>query len=95
MTFLISAAIVGFGFGSNFVVYAAQVATAFGVEAVGTVYPFVFMFYGFSGITGPIAGGWLFDRTGSYTASILVAASLAALGAIGTTLLAPRPVKAV
>lgn len=90
VTFLIAAAAVGFGFGSNFVVYAAQVATSFGIDAVGTVYPFVFVFYGLSGITGPVVGGWLFDRTGNYTASILVAAALAAIGAISTTLLSPR-----
>ncbi len=95
ITFLIVTIIVAFGFGSNFVVYAAQVAATFGVEAVGTVYPFVFMFYGFSGITGPYAGGWLYDQTGKYTASILVAASLAAIGAVMTTVLAPKTEKAM
>ncbi len=90
ITFLIAAAVVGFGFGSNFVVYAAQVAASFGVDAVGTVYPFVFMFYGFAGITGPYIGGRLFDLTHNYTISILVAAVIAAGGAVATTLMSTR-----
>lgn len=93
VAFLIAAALVGFGFGANFVIYAAQVATTYGAEAVGTVYPFVFLLYGLSGITGPIVGGWLFDKTGNYTASIAVAASLAALGAIVTTALSASSAK--
>lgn len=88
--FILAALAVGFGFGANFVIYAAQVAATFGVEAVGTIYPTVFIVYGLSGITGPIAGGWLYDRTGNYATSIVVAASVAALGALGTALLHER-----
>jgi len=88
--FALAALAVGFGFGANFVIYAAQVAATFGVEAVGTIYPMVFIVYGLSGITGPVAGGWLYDRTGNYTTSITVAACVAALGMFGTALLTPR-----
>jgi OFA family oxalate/formate antiporter-like MFS transporter len=82
--------LVGFSFGGNLVIYAAQVAATFGIAAVGTVYPLVFQSYGLSGITGPIMGGWIFDRTGSYTLSILVAATIAGLGVIGTAILRER-----
>ncbi len=61
----VSAAI-GFGFGSCFVVYAAQVAARYGSHRVATVYPLVFLAYGVSGLAGPLLGGWLYDITESY-----------------------------
>lgn len=81
--FWLMAAMVGFGFGACFVVYAAHVATCFGIERFASVYPAVFLFYGFSGILGPLAGGTLFDRTGSYLPAIAVAVFVAAFGAWG------------
>ncbi len=82
--FLAGAALVGFGFGSNFVVYAAQVASHYGVSRVGAVYPMVFFLYGISGVLGPLTGGWLYDATGSYLPAILAAAALAGAGSLGS-----------
>lgn len=80
--FPLIAALVGFGFGSCFVVYAAQVAERFGARAVGKVYPLVFISYGISGLTAPFIGGWFFDLWGTYLPAILTAAALTALAAL-------------
>lgn len=87
-TFSLVASLIGFGFGACFVVYAAQVAAEYGPNAVGTVYPFIFLSYGSSGILGPTVGGALFDKTGNYAASLGVAALITALGIAATVLLA-------
>lgn len=81
--FWLMAAAVGFGFGACFVVYAAHVATHFGVERLASVYPAVFIFYGLSGVLGPLAGGMLFDYTGSYLPAIVTAVFVAGFGAWG------------
>jgi OFA family oxalate/formate antiporter-like MFS transporter len=81
----------GFGFGACFVLYAAEVATRWGIDHVGSVYPLVFLAYGLSGILGPVTGGWLFDLTGDYGPAVLVAAGLTVGGAAAVTALhAPR-----
>jgi OFA family oxalate/formate antiporter-like MFS transporter len=80
--FVVVAFLAGFGFGACFVVYMAQTANEFGAENMAAVYPFVFLAYGFSGIVGPTAGGWLYDISGNYFAAILVGAGVVLLGAI-------------
>lgn len=80
--FILISTFIGFGFGANFVLYATYVAQKFGSTGVGTVYPLVFLFYGISGILGPVAGGYLFDVTGSYLPSIIVASVVALLGVV-------------
>lgn len=89
-TFALAAALTGFGFGACFVVYAAQVAAEYGPNAIGNVYPIIFLAYGFSGVLGPPVGGALFDRTGGYSASLVIAALITALGIAATILLARR-----
>jgi len=88
--FIAAAAAVGFAFGACFVIYAAEVASHWGIEAVGVVYPLVFLAYGLSGILGPMAGGWLFESTGSYSQAILLAAVLTVGGAAAFLVLRAR-----
>jgi len=80
--FAASAAVAGFCFGACFVLYASQVASTFAPERLGSVYPFVFLAYGLSGLSGPAFGGWIQDLTGGFTAAIIVAAIILAAGAI-------------
>jgi MFS transporter, OFA family, oxalate/formate antiporter len=87
--FVVVAFLTGFGFGACFVVYMTQTAHAFGAENVASVYPLVFLAYGFSGIVGPTAGGWLYDTSGSYFAAVLVGAGVVLLGAIVQHVLQP------
>ncbi len=82
--FLAAGCLVGFGFGACFVLYAAHVASTQGVEHIGRLYPFLFLSYGIAGIAGPLLGGLLHDWTGSYSASLGMAALVAGLGAAQT-----------
>jgi len=88
--FLLVATLVGFGFGSCFVVYVAETVRRYGADAVGSVYPLIMLCYGISGLGGPGVGGWLYDMTGTYTASVLVAALVAIAGLTMVLLLARR-----
>jgi OFA family oxalate/formate antiporter-like MFS transporter len=77
----------GFGFGANFVVYAALTAERFGAHRVGDVYPFVFLSYGVAGITGPMLGGWLRDTTGGYGWSTALAVAVLCAGVVASAVL--------
>lgn len=87
VAFVLCTMAVGFGFGACFVVYAAEVASQWSAEAVGAIYPLIFLAYGLSGILGPMTGGWLYDTTGSYGPAILIAAVLTTLSAFAFALL--------
>lgn len=80
IAFAAAAMLVGFGFGSCFVLYAAQVATRYGPRLVPNVYPLVFLAYGLSGIIGPTVGGVLFDLTSSYEPAILTSVGVVLSG---------------
>lgn len=73
---------VGLGFSSNFVLFPSKTSQLFGIHNFGLVYPNVFLAYGLAGITGPIAAGYLFDHTGSYTYSIFISAGVAFSGMV-------------
>jgi len=82
LTFLFIPFLVGLGFGANFVLFAAEVTQLYGIDNLGTIYPYVFLSYGFAGIIGPSVGGWLFDLTHSYTIPILLSAVICAIGVL-------------
>jgi len=82
LTFLFIPFLVGLGFGANFVLFAAEVTQLFGVAKIGTIYPIVFLSYGFAGIIGPSIGGGLYDLTQSYTIPIIISAVICALGMV-------------
>jgi MFS transporter, OFA family, oxalate/formate antiporter len=82
IAFMAITALIGFGFGACFVVYAAAVAHRYGPAMVGKLYPLVFLAYGLAGITGPALGGWLYDATGQYTHAILASTGILLVGLI-------------
>jgi len=95
---LVTAAWLGASFGATMVLYASDVATVWGHDRVGSVYPVMYLAYGVAGITGPGIGGSIRDHTGSYLFSILLAAAIVAAGTVVYWLLtrpaagpAPRP----
>lgn len=71
----------GIGFGACFVLYAAHVAAFYGIPGLRRVFPLLFLFYGFSGITGPTFGGALFDMTGSYVIPVILSVAMLSAGA--------------
>ncbi|MDA3900648.1 MAG: MFS transporter [Spirochaetes bacterium] len=81
-SYLILSAAVGFGFGSNFVLFAKESAQFFGLENLSAVYPYVFLGYALAGLTGPSSGGLIFDITGSYTIAVYICAALCFTGSL-------------
>ena len=81
-TYLVISVLIGFGFGSNFVLFAKESAQYFGIANLGTIYPYVFMGYAIAGIFGPLTGGYLFDMTASYHYATYVAAGMSVAGAV-------------
>jgi len=79
--FLIIVGLLGFGFGSNFVVYASAVSDYFGVDSFPEIYPVSFLAYGIAGIIGPGIGGFLADTTGSYTVALYISIAIVLIAA--------------
>ena len=79
--------LIGIGFGASFVIHATLVASWYGVNRVGNVYPLIFLSYGTAGITGPAIGGWLYDFTGRYSSSIVVSIIVVFIGLLISGLL--------
>lgn len=82
ISYLILVFMTGFGFGGNFVLFAKHTANSFGIERLGTVYPFVFLGYALAGVSGPFIGGLLFDITGNYSSAITLSAIMSLTGAL-------------
>jgi len=68
--------LIGFFFGSNFVIYASSIARYFGQTLFSTLYPMVFLAYGIAGFIAPGIGGYFIDLTGSFHISLFVAISI-------------------
>jgi OFA family oxalate/formate antiporter-like MFS transporter len=90
------AALIGFGFGACFVVYASSIVEVFGIDFLPRLYPICFLSYGAAALLGPTAGGWTADLTGSYTAAVIICAAviLIALGGVYKFFPAPGKVPA-
>jgi OFA family oxalate/formate antiporter-like MFS transporter len=80
LPFTFAAFAIGFFFGSSFVLYAADLATEFGPQAVGILYPWVFLAYGVAGLIGPYVGGKIYDIAGSYEWACYGAAAVTLIG---------------
>lgn len=74
--------LLGFCFGSNFVVYASAVSNFFGEESFPKLYPLCFLAYGFAGSIGPGIGGYLADYTGSYRSAIFMSICLVSIASL-------------
>lgn len=49
---------------------------------MGTIYPYVFIGYGIAGITGPIAGGYLYDLSGTFYYAVILASLMSLAGSL-------------
>lgn len=90
--FILFAAIAGFNYGANLVLYASFVTRIFGVEAFGKVYPLVFLSNGFAGFLAPMTGGRIYDLTGSYFWAVTVASIFCVVGLIMFEVLRPHKI---
>ncbi len=82
LLFVILSLFIGLAFGANFVLYATGASIFFGIERIGEIYPFVSFAYGIAGLTGPPAGGYAYDITGSYIYSLIISSLVAFVGSI-------------
>jgi MFS family permease len=73
---------VGYSYGALIAVYPVAIADVFGVRAAPKVYGQIFTAWGFAGLAGPWASGSLFDKTGSYTVALTVAAVLSGVSIV-------------
>ncbi|MGH0052805.1 MAG: MFS transporter [Sphaerochaetaceae bacterium] len=74
--FLGSVFVLGFLFGSQFVLYAGYLSRMYGVRTFSKRYPLVFLSYGFAGIVAPGVGGWMADSSGTYNTAVVLCFSL-------------------
>ncbi len=89
--FLGSILLIGFSFGSCFVLYAAHIAAKYGSDYVNDLYPLVFLVYGASGVAGPWMGGQIYDMTNSYSSAILLCITIALPSAAASLFLLRKP----
>jgi MFS transporter, OFA family, oxalate/formate antiporter len=82
ISYLILALLIGFCFGGNFVLFAKETAQVFGVCNLGIIYPYIFLGYSLAGITGPIAGGFLFDISSTFFYPIFLASIMSFAGSL-------------
>jgi len=73
---ILGAAVAGLAYGSLFSLFPAITADYFGLKNLGVNYGLVFTGWGIAGVIGPILGGMVADKTGSYTLSYIVAGIL-------------------
>jgi len=93
MVLYLFAVVFGFGYGSMAPVMPYLTADRFGRQVLGAAYGMLIFFVaGFGGSIGPVIGGLIYDRTGSYVNAWLL--NLILLMAISVLILALKPAKA-
>lgn len=81
-SYLLLSMLIGFGFGGNFVLFAKETATIYGLHNLGIIYPYVLVGYAIAGIAGPLSGGMLFDYFGDYRYAVLLAGMISFSGGL-------------
>ena len=77
ITFQIFAIFAGFNYGACLVLYAAEIARAYGAEKMGVIYSTLVLSNGLAGFIAPPLAGKIFDMTGTYTPAFLIFGSVA------------------
>jgi len=84
--------LIGYCYGSQLAVFPSTTADFFGMRNLGNNYGLLLTAWGTAGIIGPMAGGWVFDATRSYSTAFRIAALLALVAcAVMATVKAPAP----
>jgi len=73
---------IGIGFGANFVIFATETSSIYGIDNINNIYPSVHISYGIAGIISPAIAGKLYDITGSFNLPIIIAVSISLIGAV-------------
>ena len=80
----------GVGYGATIPVMASLRAEYFGRTALGKIQGFMSPVAMLAGAAGPVAAGYIFDRTGSYTFAFSVVGTLALIGAFVLVFAKPK-----
>jgi OFA family oxalate/formate antiporter-like MFS transporter len=92
---IFASAFTGLCYGTIFTLFPAATADYYGIRHLGVNYGLVFSAFGVAGVIGPILGGEIRDRFGSYSASYTISAIMLAVGAVLALLVrAPKPATA-
>ena len=70
---MIGSAVAGIAYGAVFSLFPTTTAEFFGMKNLGVNYGMVFTGWGIAGVVGPILGGMVADKTGSYSNGYIVA----------------------
>ena len=84
---LLSSILFGLGTGGSYPLIPALVGDIFDSEQIGTVYGSTLMAGGIGAFLGPIIGGWVYDITKIYSASMIVSLLLAVVSVVLALLL--------
>jgi MFS family permease len=88
---LLAAVILGFATGAEFDVLAVLVSRYFGMRSYTAIYGQIAALFGVGMGVGPVLAGFMFDRSGSYDALLVVLAASFTIGASMIALLGPAP----
>jgi len=81
-SYIALSAVIGFGFGGNFVLFAKETSQLYGIHNLGLIYPYVFLGYAIAGIFGPITGGFLYSHFNNYYFASYTASIMSLVGAL-------------
>jgi len=70
---MIGSAVAGIAYGAVFSLFPTTTAEFFGMKNLGVNYGMIFTGWGIAGVVGPILGGMVADKTGSYSYGYIVA----------------------
>ncbi|MDO9154815.1 MAG: OFA family MFS transporter [Paludibacter sp.] len=93
LIYILLSALIGFGFGGNFVLFAKETSQEFGISNLGIVYPYVFLGYAVAGIFGPLTGGAIYDIFNNYDYAAYIAAIMSLMGAFLFIMKRHKPIK--
>ncbi len=92
---IIFAMIHGFAHGGVFSVISPILAELFGTMSHGLIFGITAFISSIGGFIGPVMAGYLFDRTGSYSAAFIVLAAMSFAGLITSLTLKPVDAKGI
>jgi OFA family oxalate/formate antiporter-like MFS transporter len=78
---IFGAAFTGLCYGTVFTLFPATTADFYGVRNLGVNYGFVFTGFGVAGVIGPMLGGKIHDKFGSYHSAFTISAIMLLIGA--------------
>jgi MFS transporter, OFA family, oxalate/formate antiporter len=88
---MIGSAVAGIAYGAVFSLFPTTTAEYFGMKNLGVNYGMIFTGWGIAGVVGPMLGGMVADKTGSYSNGYIVAGIFLVIATIMVSMLkAPK-----